>query len=86
MDLFLSLCVVIVVCYVAYRVNRSSKARDSDAIEKEVEDDFKEEFEQKKIGELSVEGMSDLVAWMEDDLRNRKLEQSEEVESFNKLK
>ena len=51
MDLFLSLCVVIVVCYVAYRVNRSSKARDSDAIEKEVEDDFKEEFEQKKIGE-----------------------------------
>ena len=48
MDLFLSLCVVIVVCYVAYRVNRSSKVRDSDAIEKEVEDDFKEEFEQKK--------------------------------------
>ena len=86
MDLFLSLCVVIVVCYVAYRVNRSSKARDSDAIEKEVEDDFKEEFEQKKIGELSTKGMSDLVDWMEDDLRDRKLEQSEEVESFNELK
>ena len=86
MDLFLSLCVVIVVCYVAYRVNRSSKARDSDAIEKEVEDDFKEEFEQKKIGELSMKGMSDLVDWMEDDLRDRKLEQSEEVESFNELK
>ena len=86
MDLFLSLCVVIVVCYVAYRVNRSSKARDSDAIEKEVEDDFKEEFEQKKICELSIKGMSDLVDWMEDDLRERKLKQSEEIESFNELK
>ena len=30
--------------------------------------------------------MSDLVDWMEDDLRDRKLEQSEEVESFNELK
>ena len=30
--------------------------------------------------------MSELVDWMEDDLRDRKLEQSEEVESFNELK
>ena len=86
MDLFLSLCVVILICYFAYRGNRSSKARDFDAIEKEVENDFKDELHQKNNKELSVRGMSDLVDWMEDDLRERKLEQSEEIESFNELK
>ena len=65
--------------------NRSSKARDSNAIEKEVDNDFKEEFEQKTVMNYQ-EGMSDLVDWMEDDLRERKLEQSEEIESFNELK
>ena len=30
--------------------------------------------------------MSDLVDWMEDDLRERKLEQSKEIESFNEIK
>ena len=30
-------------------------------------------------------GMSDLVDWYEDDLRERKLEQSKEIESFNEL-
>ena len=62
------------------------KRRDSKAIEKEVDNDFKEEFEQKTVNELSGRGMSDLVDWMEDDLRERKLEQSEEIESFNELK
>ena len=75
-----------VAVFFAYRANRSSKEKDSKAIEKEVDNDFKDEFEQKTVNELSVRGMSDLVDWMEDDLRERKLKQSKEIESFNELK
>jgi hypothetical protein len=86
MDIILSLCFFMVAVFFAYRANRSSKEKDSKAIEKEVENDFKDEFEQKTVNELSVRGMSDLVDWMEDDLRERKLKQSKEIESFNELK
>ena len=47
---------------------------------------LKKNLSKKTVNELSVRGMSDLVDWMEDDLRERKLEQSEEIESFNELK
>lgn len=86
MDIILSLCVLMVGVFFAYRANRSSREKDSKAIEKEVDNDFKEEFEQKTVNELSGRGMRNLVDWMEDDLRERKLEKSEEIESFNELK
>ena len=74
------------VLVVAFRVNRSSTVDDSNAIEKEIDKDFEEGFEHESVGELSTHGMSDLVDWYEDDLRERKLEQSKEIESFNEIK
>jgi len=71
---------------VAFRVNRSSSVDDSTAIEKEIDKDFEEGFDHESFGELSTHGMSDLVDWYEDDLRERKLEQSKEIESFNEIK
>jgi hypothetical protein len=86
MDIILSLCVLVVGIFFACRANRSSREKDFKAIEKEVDNDFKEEFEQNTVNQLSVRGMRDLVDWMEDDLRERNLEQAEEIESFNELK
>ena len=78
--------VLLLVLVVAFRVNRSSTVDDSNAIEKEIDKDFEEGFEHESVGELSTHGMSDLVDWYEDDLRERKLEQSKEIESFNEIK
>ena len=59
---------------------------DSIALMKEIEIDFKEDFEHESAGVLSTHGMNDLVDWYEDDLRERKLEQSKDIESFNEIK
>ena len=86
MEVVLFVLLGLLVIVVAFRVNRSSSVDDSTAIEKEIDKDFKEGFEHQSVGELSTHGMSDLVDWYEDDLRERKLEQSKEIESFNEIK
>ena len=53
------MCCIMVGVFFAYRANRSSREKDSKAIEKEVDNDFKEEFEQKTVNELSGRGMSE---------------------------
>ena len=72
--------------FIAVRTNRKSKEEDIISIEKEVLNDFTNEFEGSSVGKLSPQGMSELVDWYEGDLRERKLEQSKEVESFDELK
>ena len=86
MEVVLFVLLGLLVLVVAFRVNRSSTVDDSTAIEKEIDKDFEKGFEHQSIGELSTHGMSDLVDWYEDDLRERKLEQSKEIESFNEIK
>ena len=86
MEVVLFVLLGLLVLVVAFRVNRSSTVDDSNAIEKEIDTDFEEGFEHESVGELSTHGMSDLVDWYEDDLRERKLEQSKEIESFNEIK
>ena len=86
MEVVLFILLGLLVLVVAFWVHRSSKVDDSNAIEKEIDKDFEEGFEHKSVGELSTHGMSDLVDWYEDDLRERKLEQSKEIESFNEIK
>lgn len=86
MEVVLFVLLGLLVLVVAFRVNRSSTMDDSTAIEKEIDKDFEEGFDHESVGELSTHGMSDLVDWFEDDLRERKLEQSKEIESFNEIK
>ena len=86
MEVVLFLLLGLLVLVVAFRVNRSSTVDDSTAIEKEIDKDFEEGFDHESVGELSTHGMSDLVDWYEDDLRERKLEKSKEIESFNEIK
>ena len=86
MEVVLFVLLGLLVIVVAFRVNRSSTVDDSNAIEKEIDKDFEEGFEHESVGELSTHGISDLVDWYEDDLRERKLEQSKEIESFNEIK
>ena len=86
MEVVLFVLLGLLVLVVAFRVNRSSTVDDSNAIEKEIDKDFEEGFDHESVGELSTHGMSDLVDWYEDDLRERKLEQSKEIESFNEIK
>ncbi|MDC1005853.1 hypothetical protein OAQ34_09520 [Opitutales bacterium] len=86
MEVVLFVLLGLLVLVVAFRVNRSSTVDDLNAIEKEIDKDFEEGFEHESVGELSTHGMSDLVDWYEDDLRERKLEQSKEIESFNEIK
>ena len=86
MEIIFYTVLIFVALIVAIRVNRYSSVDDSIEIENEIDNDFKEGFEHKHVGGLSVQGMSDLVDWYEDDLRERKLEQSKEIESFNEIK
>ena len=86
MEVVLFVLLGLLVLVVAFRVNRISSVDDSNAIEKEIDKDFEEGFEHESVGELSTHGMNDLVDWYEDDLRERKLEQSKDIESFNEIK
>lgn len=86
MDLVLIFIIFSLAIFIAVRTNRKSKEEDIISIEKEVINDFKTDFEVSSAGKLSPQGMAELVDWYEGDLRERKLEQSKEVESFDELK
>ena len=86
MEIIIFTTLIIIVFIVSFRANRNSKLDDSIALVEEIEKDFKEVFEHESDGVLSTHGMNDLVGWYEDDLRERKLEQSKEIESFNEIK
>ena len=53
MDIIIFTSLIIIVFIVAFRANRKQEIYDAIAM-KEVENDFKEEFEQKNSNELSV--------------------------------
>ena len=56
------------------------------AINKEVEEDFETVFERDDSGNLTNQGMIELVEWYEEDLTNRRISQSREILGFEELK
>ena len=61
------------------------RARETKALEEETEEDFNEEFEVDDSGRPSSQGMKDLVEWMEEDQRFRKIENSDVIEQVQEI-
>ena len=62
-----------------------TRAKDAQRLDIEMSEDFSEEFELDGQGQPSERGMEELVEWLEDDLRESRLVQSGEIESFQEL-
>ena len=62
-----------------------TRAKDAQRLDVEISEDFSEEFELDGQGQPSEQGMEELVEWLEDDLRESRLVQSVEIESFQEL-
>jgi hypothetical protein len=62
-----------------------TRAKDAQRLDVEMSEDFSEEFELDGQGQPSEKGMEELVEWLEDDLRESRLLQSVEIESFQEL-
>ena len=62
-----------------------TRAKDAQRLDVEMSEDFSEEFELDGQGQPSEKGMEELVEWLEDDLRESRLVQSAEIESFQEL-
>ena len=69
------------------KVKRVKKIKDLDtlSISQEVEIDFETNFERDASGNLTNQGMDELVEWYEDDLRSRRVSQSTEIEDLEEL-
>lgn len=85
MDLFLTILMIAGSVFVVAKVFLRERKRDAETLEEELEQDFVEEFEIDEDGTPSERGMEELVEWMEDDLRWRRLQESEEIESAEEL-
>ena len=62
-----------------------TRVKDAQRLDVEMSEDFSEEFELDGQGQPSEKGMEELVEWLEDDLRESRLVQSVEIESFQEL-
>jgi len=62
-----------------------TRAKDAQRLDVEMSEDFSEEFELDDQGQPSEKGMEELVEWLEDDLRESRLVESVEIESFQEL-
>jgi len=72
------------ICGVTFIYLRT-RSKDIQRLDAEMSEDFSEEFELDKEGKPSEKGMEDIVEWLEDDLRESRLVQSVEIESFQEL-
>ena len=72
------------ICGVTFIYLRT-RSKDIQRLDAEMSEDFSEEFELDKEGKPSEKGMEELVEWLEDDLRESRLVQSVEIESFQEL-
>ena len=85
MDIAVISLLLVAALFFSFRMHSISKKKDILLIEKEVEADFKLEFDQSEDGEISPKGMHLLVEWCEDDIRQNKLAKAKEIERFNVL-
>lgn len=85
MDLFFVLVVLVLTTYFVFKRIKKIKDLDTLSISQEVEIDFETSFEQDTSGNLTNQGMDELVEWYEDDLRSRRVSQSTEIEDLEEL-
>ena len=86
MSFFLFIVIFFFLFYFTLRRRKQIQKQDSLAIYQEIENDFEEDFERDSNGNLTIQGMTDLVEWYEDDLRARRIFQSDEIKSFEEFK
>ena len=86
MNFFLFIVIFFFLFYFILRRRKQTKKQDSLAIYQEVEKDFEEDFERDSNGDLTIQGMTDLVEWYEDDLRTRRVFHSDEIKNFEEWK
>jgi hypothetical protein len=85
MAAFFSVVVILLgVCATTFIYLRT-RSKDVQRLEAEMDEDFSEEFELDEYGQPSEKGMEEMVDWLEDDLRETRLRQSTEIESFQEL-
>ena len=85
MDLVFVLVVLILTTYFVFKRIKKIKNLDTLSIQQEVEIDFETNFERDASGNLTSQGMNELVEWYEDDLRSRRVLQSSEIEDLEEL-
>ena len=85
MDLVFVLVVLILTTYFVFKRIKKIKNLDTLSIQQEVEIDFETNFERDASGNLTSQGMNELVEWYEDDLRSRRVSQSTEIEDLEEL-
>ena len=81
MDIFLSVLLLVGGAILAFWLNAKNRKRDSEALEREVSQDFEEEYdlnEQSAGTELGPE-MEDLIDWIEEDIRLDQESQDEDT-------
>ncbi len=81
MDIFLSVLLLVGGAILAFWLNSKNRKRDSEALEREVSQDFEEEYdlnEQSAGTELRPE-MEDLIDWIEEDIRLDQESQDEDT-------
>ena len=81
MDIFLSVLLLVGGAILAFWLNAKNRKRDSEALEREVSQDFEEEYDLSEQGagtELGPE-MEDLIDWIEEDIRLDQDSQDEET-------
>ena len=66
MSFFLFIVIFFFLFYFTLRRKKQIKKQDSLAIYQEIENDFEEDFERDSNGNLTIQGMTDLVEWYED--------------------
>jgi hypothetical protein len=86
MNVVFFIIIFFILFYFVLKRRKSIKKQDSLAIYQEVEKDFEEDFERDANGNLTIQGMTDLVEWFEDDLRTRRVLKSDEIKDFEELK
>lgn len=85
MDIGIISLLLIAAILFSIRLHSISKKKDILLLEKEVEEDFKVEFDQSADGEISPQGMRSLVEWCEDDIRESKMAKAKQIEQFDVL-
>lgn len=85
MDIGIISLLLVAAIFFSIRLHSISKKKDILLLEKEVEEDFKVEFDQSADGEISPQGMRSLVEWCEDDIRESKMAKDKQIEQFDVL-
>ena len=85
MAVFFTIAVILLGISLVIFIYQHTRSKDMQRLDVEISEDFSEEFELYDQGKPSDKGMEEMVEWLEDDLRESRLGESEEIESFQEL-